>query len=269
MHIKKAFILVLPLIFLGCIVSPSSRAELTPNYQPNKNENLITGTPTSPVTAQPLVSDTPLPSAVPTTKIPLQTITNLPSPTIDVSSIQNILAEYPMEVGMERIFTVTITYTMSMTEEDIINLDSWHGLVHEEVVGGYNTPEGVIYTVYSPDYPDVYSFPFGGGTTGPHTEIFRFFENQVLEHNDIIYDFPLYVGKEWLAFPDLLYKWTVSSNEDITTPAGHFDDCYVLSLITGPDSTEKWFCRGIGLVRLLAWHHPAIWIEDWRLLEKP
>jgi hypothetical protein len=77
--------------------------------------------------------------------------------------------------------------------------------------------------------------------------------------------FPFEVGKMWPAFPedmsppdDPFYKWYVEDMVDVTTPAGHFSDCYRLVLFTLPDTSFRWVCPGVGLVAAEYFHHGTV-----------
>jgi hypothetical protein len=194
--------------------------------------------------------------------------THTPTPTLDGTVIvedNQSLSFYPLAVGDEKIYEITITYVMSVTEQDEMIYDEWRGLLHEKVVKQYATKEGIVVDLYYPDYPQVSTFDFGNGQITEHTESLIFRENTVYnKYGYIVFDFPFEIGKEWLAFDIDMpwYTWKVDTKQEISTPAGTFSDCYSLVLNTRPDTTQKWFCEGIGIVREYAWHHPAWWIYE-------
>lgn len=65
---------------------------------------------------------------------------------------------------------------------------------------------------------------------------------------------PLIVGQLWDCFEgigkrsDNMYRWHVSSREDITVPAGAFKNCYKIELVTIADTTIRYVCPGYGKV---------------------
>lgn len=76
--------------------------------------------------------------------------------------------------------------------------------------------------------------------------------------------FPLAEDSKWdwlsgtptlLEHSDKMYVWWVEAKLNLTTPAGHFEDCYKISLYTYSDSSFKYICSGIGIVALEYHHH--------------
>jgi len=71
------------------------------------------------------------------------------------------------------------------------------------------------------------------------------------------YVFPFEVGNTW-QWDDSSDKWYVESIVDVTTPAGHFTDCYRIVLFTLPDTSIRWVCPGVGLVAAEYHHHGSM-----------
>ncbi len=248
--------------------------------QPTDTPQVPAYTRTPRPTSTPSLLPSPTPTTTPSptlTKVPTSTRTprptNTPSPTADFAKINEFLTIYPLAADVQYTYAVTITYAISYTEQGDLIYDEWYGLMHEQVVSQYSTENGIGFDLYSPDYPRVYSFPFGGGEVSEYSQSLEFRETGVYNtydtHDDTLFEFPLEVGKAWLAFgPDLPgYRWKVTDAGEITTPAGYFQDCYLLILHTGPDSTQKWFCNGVGVVRKYAYHHPPTWLYEMTLIE--
>jgi hypothetical protein len=188
-----------------------------------------------------------------------------------MAPINQVLELYPLVVGEERVYEVTIYFVITVTEQNEEIFDTWTDLVHQQVVRQYPTHYGIGFDLYYPDYPEVSTFPLGGGRVGDYTESLEIRADGVYQHGDPKMLFPLEVGKEWLAFGDEFpeYKWRVNVQEDVHTPSRDFSDCYPIQLITGPDSTTVWYCDRIGIVKEEAWHHPAYWMVTWTLVQMP
>lgn len=69
-------------------------------------------------------------------------------------------------------------------------------------------------------------------------------------------EFPLEVGKTWLAWDDSDDEFfTVVAVEDVKVPAGEFKDCFKVSYTseTDPEWFEHyWYCASVGLVKIYA-----------------
>jgi hypothetical protein len=97
--------------------------------------------------------------------------------------------------------------------------------------------------------------------------------NTVYQDNRLsLLRWPLEVDQEWDAFGDLakdfsnVYFWHVVSREEVTVPAGHYENCFQLQLWTNPDHTINWFCPGTGIVRWEYHHHGTPDHRYWELL---
>lgn len=64
---------------------------------------------------------------------------------------------------------------------------------------------------------------------------------------------------------DGLYVWHLATANPVTVPAGTFTSCYQATLTTNPDSTFRWFCAGVGLVRYQYHHHGSLDDRLWEL----
>lgn len=77
------------------------------------------------------------------------------------------------------------------------------------------------------------------------------------------YLLPLKVGSKWgdadqLNRKDNMYAYYIEGIEDVTVPAGTFEDCYKIVYRTCPDETIEWFCPGVGIVKVKYHHHGTI-----------
>lgn len=191
------------------------------------------------------------------------------TPLVTLLPLDDIFEIFPLAIGDERVYEVSILYAMDLDDNNDFIYEEWNGLVHELVTEQRITDNGIELDVYRPDYPSVSSFL--GVKIGEGTRTLEFREGGVYEKGDPLLLFPLEVGQQWLAFgPDIPeYQWVVETKESVTTPAGSFTNCYRVSLWTRPDHTIIWFCDGIGIVRKTAAHHPPDWIYEWQLYQLP
>ena len=91
------------------------------------------------------------------------------------------------------------------------------------------------------------------------------------DHHYTMLRWPITAGQKWDAFGDVaedfkgIYFWEVLKQGDVTVPAGHFTDCFQLTLLTGPDDSTDWFCPGVGMVSKEYHHHGTVDIRYWEL----
>jgi hypothetical protein len=60
--------------------------------------------------------------------------------------------------------------------------------------------------------------------------------------------------------------WGVDAIEAVDVPAGHFENCYVLMLVTNADRTTRWFCEGVGFAKIEYHHNGTPNDQVWELV---
>jgi hypothetical protein len=190
---------------------------------------------------------------------PSPTPTPTPTPTLEIP-LSRILDDFPLEVGLIRKYQVTYLYSVvgwtPQGDDGLLPpLEIWTGLVTERVIDQIDHPLG---------YP---SFLISLEGSPQLTADGVVLEDQVTEYvikDNSIYDvsrqmylfhWPLELGASWDPWDNnnLTYKWKIDYTESVETEAGAFDNCYVLELVTRPDTTVKWLCPGVGVARIQAW----------------
>ncbi|MEO8638138.1 MAG: hypothetical protein ABI430_04535 [Candidatus Taylorbacteria bacterium] len=73
--------------------------------------------------------------------------------------------------------------------------------------------------------------------------------SDIVKNAPLIYDFPLTQGKGWKAFPDLSIEYPVAGVENVTVPAGNFDNSFRLEKINGVNKSTLWFFPTVGGVK--------------------
>jgi hypothetical protein len=94
-------------------------------------------------------------------------------------------------------------------------------------------------------------------------EAVEFERNQILA-------WPLEIGQMW-GDPALINAqgtnvWRVDAIEAVDVPAGHFENCYVLMLVTNADRTTRWFCEGVGFAKIEYHHNGTPNDQVWELV---
>jgi hypothetical protein len=61
------------------------------------------------------------------------------------------------------------------------------------------------------------------------------------------------------------YWWHIETIESIEVPAGEFHDCFKLLFTSAPGEEYRWFCPGIGYVKIEGWGRH--YIDSWELIQ--
>ena len=95
-----------------------------------------------------------------------------------------------------------------------------------------------------------------------------FAEQPDFENNNLLntpdYMLPLAEEKIWPAFVDLparedkMYQWYTANQTVLQVPAGNYEGCYQVVLMTLPDSSTRYICPGIGLAAAEYRHHGSM-----------
>ena len=182
------------------------------------------------------------PAALPVAATP----TALPSET--PASLPSVLAVFPLSTGAAWKYTAEIEY------QDPDNLQetlTWTGMIIVSVVDQENTPDGKIVFTLKEDLDPT-----------PPQDVWRqscSFEyiadgGEIYEGSEKIVQWPLTDKMSWITWPDFEYQTEVSFTGNIETPYGNLEDCYQISILTGPDIQIKVFCPGEGFVHHY-YHH--------------
>lgn len=264
--------------------------------QSDVNELAIEGTAVPSVTIQPTltVTKTPLPTrltrtpALPTMTFtpipstPMETPTSLPTetplPTSTPVPAELILEQFPLEIGMVRVYQVTYTYAVDVSP-DLMGFtpDSWTGLVTETIVSQRQQGARLIFEAEITGNPWYFD--------GTEVVLQDYTVEYVVERDGIrrmgikIFQLPIGLDASWDAFQNYSadspgwYSWVVQDIEDVITPAGYFTDCWKMFLNTGRDHSTMSICPGVGIVELASFHHGTIndplWVLYWMGEEMP
>lgn len=190
---------------------------------------------------------------------------------------QEMLSVFPMSLG------ASWTYNLVLDYDSQTGLQHFEGEITETVIEATPHIEAWVFRTEisgHPMYPDhpsnnLFYTMIGGGlyrfmdqesavaATNPQ-ETANYAANQILA-------WPLELG-QMMGDPALMNAegrnvWKVESdNVVIDLPAGHFEGCYIVSMLTNPDDLHRWFCPGTGFVMYEGHHHGAVHDEIWTLI---
>jgi hypothetical protein len=173
-----------------------------------------------------------------------------------------ILADFPLAVGTTWAYSVEVTFLESFTDSGTARYGYWNGTVVHTITEEVSVDGLRAFTV------TVEAKPAPPDGTWIESGEFQYLlaPDGVMEHGTKIYQWPLADGTSWRAWPDFDYEWQVAASDAVYTPFRTFRGCYRFALITGPDSTIKTFCPGVGFVQWDYWHHPPSPYQRWSLL---
>jgi hypothetical protein len=182
-----------------------------------------------------------------------------------------ILQDYPLEVGATWVYSVTFVGGR-LNEDGEFQEDRWSGFITETIVSGGEVADGLVFTA-TLQQSDHYRLD---------DRVYKVTRDSVYRDGLEILRLPLQVEQEWFPFGKELeelrgdaapgwYTWRVYEQGDVETPAGSFDDCLSLGLMTQPDHAFVWFCRDVGFVRREYHHHGTPDDRYWELyaMQKP
>lgn len=171
-------------------------------------------------------------------------------PTETVPPVQSVLGFFPLAEGARWEYAAEIEY---QDPDDTQATAIWTGVVAVEVVGQEMIPDGkMVFTLeetLSPDPPDEV-------WRGARSFQYTVSENEIIDGAQSVLQWPLEDGQAWKTWPDsdFVYQTEVSYKGDVETPYGALEDCYAISILTGPDIKIEMFCPGVGIVQLF-YHH--------------
>lgn len=179
------------------------------------------------------------------------------------SSHAAILEQYPLTVGVTRVYSVTVDYDV-IHEGSSFKFVSVSGLVTETVTEWNQVRDTLLITSTFQAFPR--------RLISEDKQQYNITGNKVFVDGRETLQWPLEVGREGDPFNGAItdaapgwYVWRVSRREDVTTPAGVFADCFRLELWTQPDHTIAWFYPGVGIVRTEYHHHGSVDNRYWEL----
>jgi len=186
------------------------------------------------------------PSVLPTI-VSSETPALTPFSTLVPSSL--ILAEFPLEIGTIWEYEAEISY---QDPNDYVELLTWTGTVTDRVLDKRAEPDGkIVFTVQEDLEPT------------PPQSVWR--QSRMFEYTisgDGIYDggmkvfqYPLEDNQSWQVFAGFEYEMTTQYIGKVIIPYGELDNCYNFFVVTGPDTSIKTFCTGIGFVEYFYTHH--------------
>jgi len=143
-------------------------------------------------------------------------------------------------------------------------LDEWSGEITRRVTSVHVSAVGE--TIFSVDL-DMDPAPPLNVWKQPRTEEYILVNGGIKRGGDRIYQWPLTDGGFWKAWSPSDYYWSVQGMNAVVTPFREFENCFMLTLITNPDTTAERFCPGIGFVSRDYWHHGDPQIEHWVLID--
>lgn len=188
--------------------------------------------------------------AVPTPTIAPPTAAPTILPTETVPPMQSILEAFPLAKGARWEYVAEIEY---QDPGDTQEIATWMGTVTVVVVSQETTPDGkLVFSLeetLSPDPPDEV-------WRESSSYWFTVSEGEILDEGRMLLQWPLADQMTWKTWPesDFDYQTGASYKENVETPYGALNDCYAISILTGPDIKIETFCPGVGIVQLF-YHH--------------
>lgn len=189
---------------------------------------------------------------------------------------QEMLGAYPMSLGASWTYNVVVDvdyedelqHVESEVTETIIEAtpmsESW--VFHSQIVGHPLMPDpasGYYYTMIGSGLYHFNDAESAAAATNPQ-DTPNYAASQILA-------WPLELG-QMFGDPSLMNDegrnvWKVESdNNTMDLPAGHFEGCYIISMLTNPDDAHRWFCPGTGVVMYEYHHHGTRHDEIWTLI---
>jgi len=187
------------------------------------------------------------------TKAPTSTIqvskTPLPLPSATPVPLSLILEDFPLMVGTIWEYSAEISY---QDPNDYMKLLTWKGIITEKVIDKKVIEGGIVIFTIQEDLEPT-----------PPEQVWRrsrSFEytvsgDGVFEGNMKIYQYPIEDNMKWKAFSGFDYEMLAQPIENVKTPYGELDNCYVFITATNPDTSIDTFCKGIGFVEHSYRHH--------------
>jgi hypothetical protein len=217
------------------------------------------------------------PAITPTLSVPEPITVTAALPTADATPQpmgQEMLGVFPFSQG------AVWTYKLTLDYDGGSQVEHWEGEVTETVTEASPAIENWIFHSVIDGVPDVAFlrlehyyvtkgsavFDLGNAedaAAATNPEAVAFARNQILA-------WPLEIGQMW-GDPDLMNEsglnvWRVDAVQSVDVPAGHFDDCYVIMMVTNGDRTFRWFCEGVGFVKMEYHHNGTPNDQVWELV---
>lgn len=244
---------VLVMLLTGCTLSDTQAPTELP--------------PTPEVTTPELATATDLP-LTPEVSTPDPSTATLPP------AGQEMLSVFPFAQGAAWTYQVTLDYAAGSGPQH------WEGTATETVIEA--TPHGenwVFHTVIegppadSPVQREHFYVTKGGGlydlfdaetaAAATNPEAVEYARYQILA-------WPFEIGQMW-GDPDALATgtgfdvWVVDAIMAVDAPAGHYENCAMIIMVTNPDTTFRWFCPGTGFAKVQYHHNGSLDDQLWDL----
>ncbi|MCB8923114.1 MAG: hypothetical protein H6662_16120 [Ardenticatenaceae bacterium] len=239
-------------------------------------------TVTNTLSPSPTTTFTPLPPTTTATQTLPPTMTPTPTETPFLTTTpvpaELILEQFPLEVGMVRVYQVTYTYAVDILPDHFSYItDSWTGLVTETIMS--QRQEGTRLIFRAKITGDPWYFDGEEVILKDHTIVYVVEQDGIRREGIKIFQFPIGLDASWDAWQDYSgnspgwYGWVVSDIKDVITPAGYFTDCWQMFMMTQPDSSTMSICPGTGIVEWAGFQHGPIddtsWVLYWMGEETP
>lgn len=223
---------------------------------------LLSGACSPPTNTPPAAStDATLP-----TSAPLPTAAEAAGPYADM------LAYFPLQVGLQRSYHVSLRYQSGTDAQNQPLIETWEGQVVERITASRQEGDALFFSSEWEGYPERID-PAGPVLITRPME-YRLSGGSLFLERDELLQWPLTPGRSWPMDPSLpgdgstLYQWTIADKGQVSVPAGTFEGCIEVALWTRPDHTLRTYCPGAGLVRLEYFHHGGgDDIRLWELVE--
>jgi hypothetical protein len=172
-----------------------------------------------------------------------------------------------LEVGTTWVYSATFI-DGGLNEDGEFEESRWSGFVTETIACGSEVEDTLVFTATLQR----------GDRLWLEDRIYEVTSHSVYRDGLEILRLPLEAGQEWFPFGEgwegLLedaapgwYVWRVFERGDLETLAGFFDDCLYMGLMTQPDHSLVWFCKGVGFVQKEYHHHGTPGDQYWELYE--
>ena len=233
-------------------------------------------TATNTLSPSPTTTFTPLPPTPTATQTLLPTMTPTPTetpfPTTTPVPAELILEQFPLEVGMVRVYQVTYTYAVDVMPDHFTYItDSWTGLVTETIMS--QRQEGARLIFGAKITGDPWYFDGKEVVLKNHTIEYVVEGDGIRREGIKIFQLPIGLDASWDAWQDYSgdspgwYGWVVRGIKDVITPAGYFTNCWQMFMMTQPDSSTMSICPGTGIVKWAGFQHgptdDTSWVLYW------
>jgi hypothetical protein len=187
--------------------------------------------------------------------------TVLLTPTNTPTTQESLLADLPLGLNATWVYSAEIDYE---NPKDPNNSGKWTGTITDRVVAmEVNADGNLVFTLQEEMEPlppqEVWNQPLS----------FKYILSGNVIYRDAVrvYQWPLSNGLTWKAFENVEYFWSAAAVETVVTPYGELHGCFVLTLVTNPDTSQDTFCPRVGFVEHTYMHHGTLQNEHFILVE--